>query len=616
MLVRHRLGVLVLVVASIVIATSPASGPPLRAAQAGTESPATFDVSPSVVTAVSGLLQTTGQSSPVTVSGYPLPDGQTATVTLQAFPLWQEHAEISIPSDKGFVASGRPRFLTQLLGHVKGSRATTVQLRMSDQGLTGFVIHQGVLHRQTFAANRVTFRSMGTAAPDPASNASLCALDRAPGKPVVGRAPVFEGEPGGTVEEYMATLDPVRPPRPSDALAAFCCVSAPGPQLKFYDVAVETDDELMMRMHLSSPDVQRHVTDLIAAVNAIYWNANSNVLFRLRWFHIYQAGHNGASFDIFDQDDFMESGNSFERIAAVRNLWLTDPDRVHKTSINRDIVLLVSGTSLGGSSIMGPWECRLNGQRTGQLCNLGVPGQCSSGTCQWVGEPLCDKTKAFAAVEFQDNAADPVATQIQATAHELGHLFGAEHAECTDTIVPASVPPADPIDRCRNTSSSLRGDACWRNADAPPPGDIATVMSVCASYFRNITLGQAFHPASAQAISQASNAGACGKPASVTLMQNAVPMSNLQSTTQAGRHYFAIDVPPSSSRLVITTQGTGELTLYGRFGTLPTTWGTYVSNVAGTANQRIEVPARAGRWYILLFGWNGFSGVTLTAEHN
>src|SRR4029453_13990450 len=109
---------------------------------------------------------------------------------------------------------------------------------------------------------------------------------------------------GERVEEYLATLDPVRPPRPSDALAAFCCVSAPGPQLKFYDIAVETDDELMIRKQYSSLEVQRHVTDLIAAVNAIYWNANSNVLFRLRWFHIYQAGHNGASFDIFDQHDF------------------------------------------------------------------------------------------------------------------------------------------------------------------------------------------------------------------------------------------------------------------------------------------------------------------------
>jgi len=515
------------------------------------------------------------------------------------------------------VASGRPRFLSQLLGHVKGSRQTTVQLRMSDRGLRGFVIVNGRLYRQTFAGNRVTFQGLDAAGVDPASAASICALDRAPGKTTVGRLRVPDKPHGGTLEEYLSTLDAPTPPRRSDALAAFCCVGSPGPNFRFYDVAVETDDEMMARMGFSSPDVQLHVTDLIAGVNAIYWSSDTNVLFRLRWFHIYQAGHNGASFDIFDGDELVDSSNSFERLDAVRNLWLNDPDRIHKTSINRDIVLLVSGTSLGGSSILSPLECVSNSQSTGQLCALGVPGQCSGGgTCQWVGEPLCRTDKAFAAVEFPDRD-DFLAVQMHSTAHELGHLFGAEHAECTDTNLPESAPPIDPVDRCRNTSSSFRGTQCWRGIPEPPPGDVATVMSVCASYFYGITLGPSFHPRSAQTINNVSSSAPCGMPASVTLMQNGTPSQPQQSTTQAGRHYFAIDVPANRSRLVITTQGTGELTLYARFGTLPTTWGTQVSNVAGTANQRIEVPApREGRWYILIFGWDGFSGVTLLAEHS
>ena len=589
---------------------------PLRAAQAGTEGP-TFDVSPSVVTTVTGLLQTTGLSSPVTVPNYPLPDGRTATVTLQAFPLWHEDGEIAIPSGTGFIASGRPRFLTQLLGHVKGTRATTVQLRMSEQGLTGFVLIGGGLHRQTFASNRVTFQALGTTAHDPASNARVCAFDRAPGKTVVGRPPVTNLPPGERLEEFLDTLGPARPPRATDALAAFCCVGVAGAPLKFYDVAVETDDELMMRKGMSSLAVQEHVTELIAAVNAIYWSGNTNVLFRLRWFHIFQAGHNGASFDIFDQDDFMANSNSFERINAVRTLWLTNQDRIDKTRINRDIVLLVSGTSLGGSSILGPWECVQNGQSNGQLCNIRPQAGCAPGaTCQFVGEPLCRQDKAFAAVEFQDTAPHPFTTQINSTAHELGHLFGAEHAECTDTAVPATVPPTDPIDRCRNTSFSFRDQDCFRGSPAPPPDDVCSVMSVCASYFFNIQLGLTFHPKSAEVISNASQAGLCGKRATVTMMQNAVPIANLQSTTQPGRHYFAIDVP-AGRNLVITTQGQGELTLYARFGTLPTTWGTHTSNVAGTANQRIEATSPLdGRWYILMFGWNGFSGVELRAEHN
>ena len=54
---------------------------------------------------------------------------------------------------------------------------------------------------------------------------------------------------------------------------------------------------------------------------------------------------------------------------------------------------------------------------------------------------------------------------------------------------------------------------------------------------------------------------------------------------------------------------------FARFGTLPTTWGTLLSNTAGTANQNIVVATpRAGRWYILLFGWNPFWNVELKAE--
>jgi len=79
---RRLRGFILFVVVVVIAIGVPGSGRPLRAAQAGAEGSATFDVSPSVVTTVTGLLQTTGQSSPVTVSSYPLPDGRTATVTL------------------------------------------------------------------------------------------------------------------------------------------------------------------------------------------------------------------------------------------------------------------------------------------------------------------------------------------------------------------------------------------------------------------------------------------------------------------------------------------------------------------------------------------------------
>jgi hypothetical protein len=578
----------------------------------------TFNVTPALVTTVTGLLQTTGLSTPVTIPNYPLPGGRTASATLQAFPLWDDNAEISVLSGKERLGSGRPRLRTQLLGRIKDPHATTVQLRQTDEGLTGFVIYDGRLHRHTFVGNRVTFAAMDDTAGDPSLGHNVCALDQPPSKTVIGTPLTSVGPRRESLTDYFATLDPVKPPSAADALAAFCCVGAPGGQaLKFFDVAVETDDELMIRFNYSSLAIQRHVTDLIAAVNAIYWDADTRVLFRLRWFHIYQAGYEGRSFDIFEQQDFMEQGNSFDRVAALRDLWNNNPDRVAKTRINRDIALLISGTNLGGSSIFPPQECVVNGQSTGQSCS-NVPGLgCGTGTCQWVGEPLCRKDKAYAAISYYDFALDPLESQINDTAHELGHLFGAEHAHCTDTLTPPSSPPADPIDRCRSGGTTWHGGSCWTGTAQPPPNNTDTVMSICASQWVNVQHGLVFHPRSAQIIHDAAFAGTCGKPATVVLVQNGQRIPNLQSTSMPGRFYFAIDVPAGQSQLEIETQGSGELKLYARYGTLPTTWGTLVASVPGTANQRIVVPTpRAGRWYISMFGWNPFWGVELRAEYS
>lgn len=615
-LVQRRRGGMPLVLALLTLLTGvPCGVPPLCTAQTGVSAPVSFDVSPDVVTHVTTLLQTTGQSTLVDLPNYPLPDGRRATVLLQAFPLWDDNAEIAIPSGKEWVGSGRPRFRAQLLGHTKDGPPTTVQLRLTEQGPTGFVIHAGQLYRQSFVDNRVTFQALGSAGFDAAAG-NLCGLDSPSGKSIVGTPPQPVGPPGESLADYLAALEPARPPRLTDALAAFCCVGAPsGQPLKFFDVAVETDDELMERFNFSSMAIQLHVTDLISAVNTLYWNANTGVLFRLRWFHIFQAGFEERSFDPFEEQAFMTQGNSFLRLDALRDLWLNNPDRIAKTRINRDIVLLISGTNLGGSSIFSPWECVVNGQSNGQLCS--VQGQsCANGagSCQWVGESLCRQDKAFAAVSFLDFLPNPFLEQVNSTAHELGHLFGAEHAHCTDTLTPPRVPPADPIDRCRSTAFSLRGEACWRGTAQAPPNNTDTVMSVCGAFFPNIQHSMTFHPRSAEVIHDAAQHGACGKPATVVLIQNGQSVQNLQSTSVAGRFYFALDVPTGQQQLEITTQGNGELILYERFGTLPTTWGTLVSNVPGTANQRITVSSpRAGRHYMLIFGWNPFSNVELRA---
>lgn len=157
----------------------------------------------------------------------------------------------------------------------------------------------------------------------------------------------------------------------------------------------------------------------------------------------------------------------------------------------------------------------------------------------------------------------------------------------------------------------MRGEACYAGPAQAPVGN-TTVMSVCPGAQRI----PAFHPRSAEVIRDAAQSATCGKQATVVLLQNGQPIQNLESTSMRQYLYFAIDVPAGQNQLEITTQGSGELILYARYGTLPTDWGTLVSFVPGTANQHIvQASPRAGRWYILLFGFNPFWGVELDAQY-
>jgi hypothetical protein len=305
------------------------------------------------------------------------------------------------------------------------------------------------------------------------------------------------------------------------------------------------------------------------------------------------------------------TGGPFTRLTTLRDLWSTDPARVAMTAVNRDMTLLMSGAVIGGNSIYYPWECVVNGSSNGQSCST-PGGTCGNGgTCQWVGESLCRKDKAFAVIEKGD-----LDTRINATAHELGHLFGVEHAHCTDTLIPASIPPASPVDGCETGRLSMRNEACFVGPVMSPPNYIATVMSTCPALYNSIQLGLEFHDRSAAILSDAAQAAACGKPATVVELQNGQAVQDLQSTSVEQYYYFAINVPPGASQLSVQTRGVGQLGLYVRYGTLPTTWGTLVSNAPGTASQSItESAPRAGWWYVLLLGQNAFTGVELRAEH-
>ncbi|MBM4027584.1 MAG: hypothetical protein FJ280_19590 [Planctomycetes bacterium] len=106
------------------------------------------------------------------------------------------------------------------------------------------------------------------------------------------------------------------------------------------------------------------------------------------------------------------------------------------------------------------------------------------------------------------------------------------------------------------------------------------------------------------------------KPAEdgITRLTPGVPVTGLAGKENR-QQYFSIEVPAGATNLVIRMSGgTGDADLYVRHGALPTQW-VYDErpfNIGNNEQVTIGAPA-AGIWYIMLRGYQSFSGVTLMA---
>ncbi|HSX61757.1 MAG TPA: pre-peptidase C-terminal domain-containing protein, partial [Tahibacter sp.] len=98
------------------------------------------------------------------------------------------------------------------------------------------------------------------------------------------------------------------------------------------------------------------------------------------------------------------------------------------------------------------------------------------------------------------------------------------------------------------------------------------------------------------------------------------PLTNGVAVTASGaagsaRTYY-IDVPSGATNLVIATGGgSGDVDLYTRFGTPPTTAVYDCRPYTSTSNETCTVAApAAGRYHVLLQGYSAYSGVSLRAS--
>jgi hypothetical protein len=109
--------------------------------------------------------------------------------------------------------------------------------------------------------------------------------------------------------------------------------------------------------------------------------------------------------------------------------------------------------------------------------------------------------------------------------------------------------------------------------------------------------------------------GGGGGGGDVTL-SNGVPVTGLSGATGSYR-YFLINVPTGQGQLnIVTSGGSGDADMYIRLNTKPTTtqWDYHVA-IAGNNESISFGPPASGTWYILLYGVNAYSNVTLVATY-
>jgi serine protease len=103
--------------------------------------------------------------------------------------------------------------------------------------------------------------------------------------------------------------------------------------------------------------------------------------------------------------------------------------------------------------------------------------------------------------------------------------------------------------------------------------------------------------------------------AQATALQAGVPRTGLAAALGSTR-FFAIEVPAGSTSLILSTLGgTGDVDLYVRYGDVPT-FSDYDCRPWLSGNSEscgVDAPL-AGTYYVMLHGYSNYSGVTLVAS--
>ncbi|HEY8586628.1 MAG TPA: pre-peptidase C-terminal domain-containing protein [Rhodanobacter sp.] len=96
------------------------------------------------------------------------------------------------------------------------------------------------------------------------------------------------------------------------------------------------------------------------------------------------------------------------------------------------------------------------------------------------------------------------------------------------------------------------------------------------------------------------------------VLQNGVPVTGL-SGAKSSKVYYTVTVPSGSALTISTSGGTGDVDLYVKQGSTPTTTSYDCRPYKAGNNETCSGTNESGTYYIMLNGYQAYSGVTLKA---
>ena len=109
-------------------------------------------------------------------------------------------------------------------------------------------------------------------------------------------------------------------------------------------------------------------------------------------------------------------------------------------------------------------------------------------------------------------------------------------------------------------------------------------------------------------------------PPPVTMMRNAFPINGISGATWSQR-FYSLQVPATKTSVEFNTWGgTGDADLIVRRGARPTLnvsdCHQRINGNSQTCSFGLDGSSQAGTWYVMIFGWRTYSGLSLNGFYS